>query len=111
MNAGFGQGLVGYYVDPSIATANLMAYYTAQAYTAAQVLAALQALGAVKPNALQKWLLSATAVGQAYQPVQLGDWLRVHEGFGEFVGGPGECVLLVTSATAVATGIIISEWK
>lgn len=107
-NAGAPQGLVGYYVDPLIATKAVMDGMAG--YTAAQVLAALIALGALKPNAVQKWL-GTPGIGQAYQPVELGDWLRVHEGRGEYLGAAGQCVLLVTSATANATGILLTEWK
>ena len=74
------------------------------------MLAALIALGALKPNAVQNWL-GTPGIGQAYQPVELGDWLRVHEGRGEYLGAAGQCVLLVTSATANATGILLTEWK
>ena len=110
-NAGFPQGLVGYYVDPAIASKAVMDYATAQGFTPAQLLTALQTLGALKPNVLQKWLPNVGGVGQAYQPIMLNDWLRVHAGFGEGLGGPGECVLLVTSATVTPTGILLTEWK
>ena len=109
-NAGFGQGLVGYYVDPSIATKAVMDYFTAQGSTAAQVLAGLIALGALTPNVLQKWL-AGSGLGQAYQPIELGDWLRIHAGYGEGLGAAGACVLLLTSAGATATGVLLTEWK
>jgi hypothetical protein len=102
-NAGFGQGLVGYYVDPSIATTAVMASLAGQ--PAAAALAHLQKLGALKPNVQQTWLPTAGGAGQAYQPIQLG------QGESEYVGAAGACVLLVTSATETATGILLTEWK
>lgn len=110
-NAGVAQGLVGYYVDPSIATKAAMDSAVAQGLTPAQILAALIALGALKPNVAQKWLPTAGGVGQAYQPIMLADWLRIHAGYGEGLGAAGACVMLLTSATANPTGILLSEWK
>ncbi len=104
-NAGVQQGLVGYYVDPSVATAAVMASLAGQ--PPAALLARLQSLGALKPNAQQMWGPSSDGEGQSYQPIRLGDWLR---GQGVGVGVAGMCVLLVTSATATATGVLLTEW-
>jgi hypothetical protein len=114
--AGAPVGLKGYYVDPAVATAAVMA--TLATATSAQLLAALQAysvpvLGAaLKPNALQMWQTTTGNIGtQSHQPIQFGDWLGRHLGYGEFIGNQGDCILLVESATGVATGILLVEWK
>lgn len=107
-NEGAPQGLVGYYVDPAIANAAWMAAHAAD--NAAQLLAALEAAGAIYPAGQQTWGAPGAPEGQAYQPIKLGDWLRIHAGYGPMLGKPGDCVLLLTSATANATGILLTEW-
>jgi hypothetical protein len=114
-NAGVAQGLQGYYVDPAVATAAVMA--TLATATSAQLLAALQAysvpvLGAaIKPNVEQYWMTTTGNIGtQSHQPIQFGDWLGRHLGYGEFIGNQGDCILLLTSKQA-ATGILLVEWK
>lgn len=109
VNAGVPQGLVGYYVDAAIATPAVMQSLAGQ--PGAVVLLALQKLGALKPAVQQSWLATAGGVGTAYQPIELGDWLRIHAGNGEYIGVGGECILLLTSATATATQVLLTEWK
>jgi hypothetical protein len=110
LNAGVAQGLEGYYVDPAIATTAVMNSLANQ--TAGAQLAALQAMGALKPNVLQKWLTTSGNIGtQSHQPIQFGDWLARHLGYGEYIGCQGDCILLLTSLTSTATGVLLVEWK
>jgi hypothetical protein len=110
-----GLGLVGYYVDPAVATAAVMA--SLATVPAANILAALQAysvpvLGAaIKPNQQQLWLPTTGNIGtQSHEPIQFGDWLGRHLGYGEFIGNQGDCILLLQSVGA-QTGILLVEWK
>ena len=89
-NAGVAQGLKGYYMDP-----------TAPASVPAMS----------NPN-LQVWLPNTAGQrGQGFQPIVFGgEDARVHGGKGDYVGGQNSAVLQVTSATATATGVIVTEW-
>ena len=120
LNAGVAQGLEGYYLDPAIASPLLMAQYAGlpagQVVTAGGVLlngaqvAQLTALGGLLSTE-QYWPAAGAATGPAYQPIQLGDWLRIHAGFGEWIAAQGAGVLLLTSKSATPTGIVLAEWN
>ena len=103
-NAGTAQGLAGYYLDPQAVLS--------AAFLANPTYAAAKAVGYLaNPNA-QAWLPStAGQQGQAYEPITFGGSDgRVHGGEGGYVGGQGSAVLMVTSNSATATGVLLTEW-
>lgn len=89
-NAGAQQGLAGYYLDPDSPHA---------------------APTKANPNA-QVWLPNGTGgEGQAYEPIVFGgEKGRVHGGLGNYVGAQGTPLLLLTSASANAGGVLLVEW-
>lgn len=103
-NNGAQQGLYGYYLDP---TAILSA-----AFIAAPTLAAARANGYLaNPNA-QVWLPNgAGAQGQGYEPITFGGADgRVHGAYGGYAAAQNQGLLLLSSNSATAGGILLTEW-
>lgn len=90
LNAGVAQGLAGFYLDPNSSHA---------------------APTKDNPNA-QVWLPnSAGQQGQAYEPIIFGGADgRVHGGEGLYVGALGTPLLLLTTNSATAGGVLLVEW-
>ena len=104
LNAGVAQGLTGYYLDPDVILPT--------AFIAAPTLAAAIAGGLLANPNLQVWLANSVGQqGQAYQPITFGGSDgRVHGGEGGYVGAQNSGVLLLTSNSATATGVLLVEW-
>jgi hypothetical protein len=81
------QGLLGYFVDPQAPQETPPAPATSQ----------------------QFW--PPFGDGPAYQPIEIGDKRKVHAGIAPYIGSEGTVILLLTSATATPTGIVLYEWN
>ena len=113
-NAGVGQSLQGYYLDPQVTLA--------ADFLANPTLAAAQARGYLANPNRQVWLPNNGGSGQAqsYEPITFGGSDgRVHGGEGGYVGAPGPGatpgswtggLLMLTMNSASAGGVLLTEW-
>jgi hypothetical protein len=90
-NGGAPQGLSGYYLDPAVYPPNPPS---------------------PSPANLQVWLPAGTGgLGAAYQPITFGGQDgRVHGGQGDYVSAQGTRLLLLTTNSANAGGVLLVEW-
>jgi len=99
-NNGVFQGLQGYYID------------TQPPQPPIPILAPGEIPTQADPQALQTWLPPVAGVqGQAYEPIVFGGTDgRVHGGQGNYVGAQGTVILQLTTNSAQAGGVIVTEW-